>query len=63
MSMEFDVLIQNSTWTSVSHTSHVNVVGCKWIYKLKQQPDGSIKQHKARLIATKYQQQLGIDFT
>lgn len=38
-------------------------IGCRWVYKIKFKPDGSIERHKARLVAKGYTQQLGIDFT
>jgi hypothetical protein len=37
-------------------------VGCKWVYKLKHNSDGSIARYKARLVAKRFHQQQGIDF-
>ena len=39
-----------------------NLVGCKWVYKLKLNSDGSISRYKARLVAKGFHQQAGIDF-
>jgi hypothetical protein len=39
-----------------------NVVGCKWVYKLKHHSDGSIARYKARLVAKGFHQQYGVDF-
>ena len=39
-----------------------NVVGCKWVFKLKHNSDGSINGYKARLVAKGFHQQYGIDF-
>ena len=39
-----------------------DIIGVKWIYKTKLNPDGSIQRHKARLVAKGYSQQPGIDF-
>lgn len=38
------------------------VIGCKWIYKLKLHPDGTVARHKARLVAKGYSQTLGLDY-
>ena len=42
--------------------SSKNVVGCKWVYKLKTHSDGIIARYKARLVAKGFHQQHGIDF-
>ena len=39
-----------------------NLVGCKWVYKLKHNSDGSISRYKARLVAKGFHQQFGVDF-
>lgn len=39
-----------------------NVVGCKWVFKLKRNSDGSINRYKSRLVSKGFHQQYGIDF-
>ncbi|PKI37315.1 hypothetical protein CRG98_042310 [Punica granatum] len=46
----------------VPRTSHMNVVGCRWIFKTKIKADGSFDRLKARLIAKGFHQEEGIDF-
>jgi hypothetical protein len=62
MQTEFNALLQNQTWSLVPpHPSH-NIVGCKWVFKLKRKADGSIERHKARLVAKGFHQQAGVDY-
>ncbi|OMO73140.1 Integrase, catalytic core [Corchorus capsularis] len=62
MSDEINALLRNGTWELVPPSSSQNVIGCKWIFKLKRNSDGSISRHKARLVAKGYNQRPGIDF-
>lgn len=61
MDLEFTSLQRNGTWVLVPHEPHMNVVGCKWVYRIKRNPDGSINRYKARLVAKGFNQQPGID--
>jgi len=62
MNSEFDALLPNQTWKLVPPSRHLNVIGCRWIFKIKRKADGSIERYKARLVAKGYHQQLGVDF-
>jgi hypothetical protein len=62
MNLEFDALLRNDTWTLVPPTSDMNIVGCKWVFRLKRKADGSIDRHKARLVAKGFHQQPGVDY-
>jgi histone deacetylase 1/2 len=63
MNQEFLVLIHNGTWSLVSPPTHANIVGCRWIYKIKRKADGAIERYKARLVAKGFHQQEGVDFS
>jgi len=62
MQTEFNALLQNQTWTLVPPQQAANLVGCKWVFKVKRKADGSIERHKVRLVAKGFHQQAGIDF-
>ena len=40
----------------------MNLVGCKWVYKIKRNADGLVTQYKARLVAKGFHQQARIDY-
>ena len=48
---EYDALVSNGTWELVPPATASNIVGCKWIFRIKQNSDGSIDRFKARLVA------------
>jgi hypothetical protein len=62
MQDEFDALQKQGTWSLVTPPPNKNVVGCKWVYKLKHNSDGTIARYKARLVAKGFHQQQGVDF-
>lgn len=62
MSSEFDALLRNGTWDLVSPQSSQNIVGCKWMFRIKRNPDGSLDKYKARLVAKGFHQRPDIDF-
>eukprot|EP00270_Netrium_digitus_P020552 TRINITY_DN850_c0_g1_i1.p2 TRINITY_DN850_c0_g1~~TRINITY_DN850_c0_g1_i1.p2 ORF type:complete len:107 (+),score=1.63 TRINITY_DN850_c0_g1_i1:460-780(+) len=39
-----------------------NVVGCKWVYKIKRDEHGNVGKFKSRLVAQGFSQKGGIDF-
>ncbi|XP_071683516.1 uncharacterized protein [Lolium perenne] len=62
MDEEYGALMRNKTWKLVPPRSGVNVVDCRWIYKIKQKADGSVDRYKARLVAKGFKQRFGIDY-
>ncbi|XP_070668346.1 uncharacterized mitochondrial protein AtMg00810-like [Malus domestica] len=51
MQEEFDALQTQGTWVLVPPSSDKNVIGSKWVYKIKRNSDGSVLRYKARLAA------------
>ena len=37
-------------------------IGCRWVYKVKYNTDGSVNRYKAWLVAKGYAQEHGIDY-
>lgn len=54
--------MHKQTWRLVPLDPSYNVVGCKWVFRIKRELDGSIDRYKARLVAKGIHQRLGIDF-
>nr|AAX96510.1 retrotransposon protein, putative, Ty1-copia sub-class [Oryza sativa Japonica Group]ABA93274.1 retrotransposon protein, putative, Ty1-copia subclass [Oryza sativa Japonica Group] len=57
-----DSIMSNGTWEVVEHPYGCKPVGCKWVFKKKLRPDGTIEKYKARLVAKGYTQKEGEDF-
>lgn len=51
MQEELRSLEANKTWILVILPAGKNLVGCKWVYKLKSDTSGKTKRFKARLVA------------
>lgn len=37
-------------------------MGCKWVFKVKENPDGTVNNYKAHFLAKGFHQQLGFDY-
>lgn len=56
-------LKKNNTWKAVTLPDGKTIVGCKWIFTLKYNSNGSTKRYKARLVAKMFTQTNGIDYS
>jgi hypothetical protein len=59
---EMDSILSNETWELIDQSYGCKHVGCKWMFKKKLRPDGTIDKYKARLVAKDYTQKEGDDF-
>ncbi|GLT89691.1 hypothetical protein SLE2022_076670 [Rubroshorea leprosula] len=62
MKEELAALHQNNTWNLVPPPLETNIVGSRWVFKTKLNPDGTIERFKARLVAKGFSQVPGVDF-
>jgi hypothetical protein len=62
MQTELLALEKTSTWFLVDKPLHVKPIGCRWVYKVKHNADGTVERYKARLVAKGYNQIEGLDY-
>jgi Reverse transcriptase (RNA-dependent DNA polymerase)/Integrase core domain len=59
---EIQSMIDSEVFELVDRPSKANVVKCKWVLKIKRNPDGSVDKFKGRLVAKGFSQREGIDY-
>ncbi|GKD12214.1 putative RNA-directed DNA polymerase, partial [Tanacetum coccineum] len=62
MNLEMEALNRNNTWILTELPSGRKLIGCKWLFKVKYNSDGSIERFEARLVAKGFNQKEGIDY-
>ena len=62
MEEEMRALTSNETWDLVDAPKGVKPIGCRWVYKVKYNTDGSVNRYKARLVAKGYAQKHDVDY-
>ncbi|GJX91262.1 putative RNA-directed DNA polymerase [Tanacetum coccineum] len=61
-SVILSVYSPNEPKSRVFPPNAIQVIGLKWVFKLKRDASGMVTKHKARLVAKGYVQQKGVDF-
>lgn len=62
MQCEIQALEDNKTWELVELPKGKKAIGCRWVYKIKYNADGTVERFKARLVAKGYSQQEDFDY-
>ncbi|GLT32318.1 hypothetical protein SLA2020_069930 [Shorea laevis] len=62
MQEEIAMIEKNKIWYLTKKPQDKNVIGVKWVYRTKLNPNGSIHKYKARLVVKGYAQELGVDY-
>ncbi|RVW80782.1 Retrovirus-related Pol polyprotein from transposon RE2 [Vitis vinifera] len=52
MISEFEALKRNNTWFLVPLPKERIPIGCRWVYKVKVNPNDSVGKYKARIVLT-----------
>jgi histone deacetylase 1/2 len=62
MKEEYDALLRNKTWTLVPPPTHKQPIGCKWVFRVKENPDGTVTSTKPDLLLRVFINKLGLIF-
>lgn len=62
MGDEFTSIIRYHTWDLIPHDPSYKLIGSRWIFCTKRNPNGSVEWFKACLVAKGFHQRPGIDY-
>ena len=48
MQEEYNALLKNRTWDLIPLPANRQAIGCKWVFRVKENVDGSINKLKTR---------------
>ncbi|KAL0558833.1 hypothetical protein IC582_003415 [Cucumis melo] len=60
---EMTALDDNGAWHLVSRPAGKKAIGCKWVFSVKVNPDGTMARLKDHLVGKCYAQTYGIDYS
>ncbi|KAA3479827.1 Retrovirus-related Pol polyprotein from transposon TNT 1-94 [Gossypium australe] len=63
MKDEITMIKKNETWELVDRPVCNKLIGVKWVFRTKMNPNGSVNKYKLRFFAKGFCQQYGVDFT
>jgi hypothetical protein len=59
---ELQSIQEMGVWTLVDLKPGMHVLGSRFVYKTKRNPDGTVQKHKVRLVAQGFRQKEGLDY-
>ncbi|BBN67319.1 transposable element gene [Prunus dulcis] len=62
MNIEMEALQKNNTWDIVDLPKGTKPVGCRWVFTVKYNADGTVERYKARLVAKGFTQIYEVDY-
>jgi Reverse transcriptase (RNA-dependent DNA polymerase) len=62
MDEEINTIEKNETWELAELTKGQKVIGIKWVFKKKMNPQDEIERYKSRLVVKGYRQKADIDY-
>ena len=62
MQEEIDVLQHNNTWNLVPRPCNTNIIGSKWVYRIKYHEDGTNERFKAQILVKGFTQVPSVDY-
>jgi histone deacetylase 1/2 len=62
MEQEYEALVKNNMWRLIALPAGLNVIDCKWVFKVKRCANGTIERYKARPVAKGFKQCYGLDY-
>lgn len=62
MQEDLNMIEKNGTWSLVDRPENKKVIGVKWVFRIKLNPNVSINKLKVRLVVKGYSQEYGVDF-
>jgi hypothetical protein len=62
MDDELSLMAKYDVWDEVDQPEDINIVGCRWVFRIKRDSSGKILKYCARLVAQGFTQLYGVDF-
>ena len=62
MDDELALMAKYQVWDVVDEPADKNIIGCRWVFRIKRDANGKVLKYHARLVAQGFTQIYGIDF-